>query len=74
MAKIKEIDGIPCIVVPMGVISLRDDAVKEIKKKPDFAYGQDTKEKIDFTYLQNIKTEMSLKEVLRELKKRFEDE
>ena len=74
LVKIKEVDGIPCIIIPLGVICLRDDIVKEITKKPDFAYGEDSAEKPDFTYLQNIKTHMSLKEVLRELRKRFEDE
>ena len=74
MVKIKEIDGIPYIVLPEGIISARDDLVKEITKKPDASFNQTIKEKPDFTYFQRIKEDMNLKDVLKELRKRFEDE
>lgn len=74
MVKIKEIDGIPSIVLPEGIIGAKDDLVKEITKKPDASYYQNITEKPDFTYFQRIKEDMNLKDVLKELRKRFRDE
>ena len=74
LVKIKVINGIPYIVLPEGIICTNDDLVKEITKKPDFSYSEEVTNKPDFTYFQRIKEDMNLKDVLRELRKRFDDE
>ena len=74
MVKIKVIDGITYIVLPEGIVCTSDEIIKETTKKPDFSYSEETIDKPDFTYFQRIKEDMNLKDVLRELRKRFDDE
>ncbi len=61
MIRIKYVEGIPCIVLD-----------EEIDK--EFSKFQDWKEKNNFMFFQNSNDLKNLKDVLNELKKRFDDD
>ncbi|MFX1256881.1 MAG: hypothetical protein ACFFAN_03400 [Promethearchaeota archaeon] len=66
--KIKEIDGIPCLILPEGVITYKDELKNTLKdQSKNFVIRN------DFTDFQKLKEKNHMNDLLRELRRKFKD-